>query len=88
MSKTVELIIRIAGLLIAAVGLCVVYLAPKIVDRRGLADKKEVPPDLVEAMTPEEKEKHRRDSAILDVKLRGLLIAAPGFVLILIGFKS
>ena len=88
MSQTIELIIRVFGLLIAAAGLCVVYLAPKIVDKRGLADHKKVPPDLAEAMSPEEQQKHRRDSAILDVKLRGLMIAAPGFILILIGFQS
>jgi hypothetical protein len=85
MNETLELILRIVGLLVAAAGLVVVYLAPRIVDRRDLAARKQIPPELAE-MTEEEQAKYRRDSAILDVKLRGLLLAAPGFVLILIAF--
>ena len=87
MNETIELVLRILGLVIAACGLVVVYAAPKIVDRRGLAEHKQIPPDMLEMMTPEEKDKYRRDMAVLDVKLRGLLIAAPGFVMILIGFR-
>ncbi|MDW7658647.1 MAG: hypothetical protein SCM11_15880 [Bacillota bacterium] len=87
MNETLELIARILGFVIAAAGLAVVYSAPKIVDKRGLAKHKSIPQDMDEKMTPEEKDKYRRDMAVLDVKLRGLLIAAPGFVLILIGFR-
>ena len=87
MDPTLELILRILGLVIAAGGLVVVYMAPRIVDKKGLAAKKTLPPDLDEMMTPEEKDKYRRDSAILDIKLRGLLLAVPGFVLILIAFS-
>ncbi|MDD2442541.1 MAG: hypothetical protein PHG76_10525 [Eubacteriales bacterium] len=87
MNPTLELILRILGLVIAAGGLVVVYMAPRIVDKKGLAAQKTLPPDLDEMMTPEEKDKYRRDSAILDIKLRGLLLAAPGFVLILIAFS-
>ena len=87
MNVTVELILRILGFLLAACGLVVVYAAPRIVDKRGLAARKEIPPDMQEMMTAEEKDKYRRDSAILDVKLRGLLLSAPGFVLILIAFR-
>ena len=87
MNDTIELILRIMGFLIAACGLVVVYAAPRIVDRKGLADKKQLPPDMQEMMKPEEKEKYKRDMAILDVKLKGLLIAAPGFVMVLIAFR-
>lgn len=87
MNETLELIVRILGFVVAAAGLVVVYAAPQIVDRRRLAQRKTIPPDMEESMTPEEKDKYRRDMAVLDVKLRGLLLAAPGFVLILIGFR-
>ncbi len=87
MNPTLELLLRILGLVIAARGLVVVYMAPRIVDKKGLAARKKLPPDMDEMMTPEEKDKYRRDSAILDIKLRGLLLAAPGFALILIAFS-
>ena len=86
MNETLELILRILGLALSAAGLVVVYAAPHIVDKRGLVGRKKIPPELVEHMTPEEQDKFRRDSAILDVKFRGLLLAAPGFIMILIAF--
>ncbi|MDD4461588.1 MAG: hypothetical protein PHP94_04670 [Eubacteriales bacterium] len=86
MSQTTELILRIIGLIIAAVGLAVVYLAPRIVDRKHLDVGRQVDPKVAEHLTPEELANYRRDGAILDIKLKGLLLAAPGFVLILIAF--
>jgi hypothetical protein len=80
-------ILRILGLLIAAAGLIVVYGAPSIVDRKGLAAKKKFDPKYEENLPPEELEKHHRNAAILDVKLYGLLISAPGFILTLIAFR-
>jgi hypothetical protein len=87
MDPTVELIMRILGFILAGIGLVIVYAAPKIVDRRGLAAKKEVDPRVLEHLPAENLEKYKRDAAILDVKLRGLIFAAPGFVLILIAFR-
>ena len=87
MNPTLELILRILGLAIAAAGIVVVYLAPKIVDRKGLAARKTVDPKLIEHLSPEEQTKYVRNAAIVDVKLRGLLIAAPGLILILIAFR-
>ncbi len=87
MNPTLELILRILGLAIAAAGIVVVYLAPKIVDRKGLAARKTVDPYLIEDLSPEELTKYVRNAAIVDVKLRGLLIAAPGLILILIAFR-
>ncbi len=87
MSKTVILILRILGLTISGLGIFIVYLAPRIVDHYGLAAKKQLDPRLLEALEPEQQEKYRRDAAILDVKLRGLLVASPGFALILIAFR-
>jgi hypothetical protein len=85
MDPTVELIMRILGFILAGIGLVIVYAAPKIVDRKGLAAKKEVDPRVLEHLPAENLEKYKR--AILDVKLRGLIFAAPGFILILIAFR-
>lgn len=86
MNPTLLLILRILAIAISAAGIGVVFLAPSIVDRRGLAAGKTLDPHLVAHLQPEEQEKFRRESAILDVKLRGLLIGLPGFILILIAF--
>lgn len=88
MSETLELILRILGLIIATAGMIVVYAAPKIVAKKGLAEKKQIPPEHLEKMSEEEQKKFRLDSAILDVKLKGLMLAAPGLVLILIAFRK
>jgi hypothetical protein len=87
MNGLLGLILKILGLAIAAAGMLVVYLAPRIVDRRGLAEKKKIDPRLTEHLPPEELEKFRRNSAITDIKLRGALIALPGMILILIAFR-
>ena len=87
MDPTLELILRILGLLIAAAGLVVVYGAARIVDKKALVSKRQIPAEMAEVMTEEEKNKYRRDMAILDVKLKGLALAAPGFILILIAFR-
>ncbi len=87
MNETLELILRILGLLLALAGLVVVYAAPRIVDKKGLVSKRKIPAEMAEVMTEEEKTRYKRDMAILDVKLKGLLFAAPGFVLILIAFR-
>lgn len=86
MDPTLQLILRILALAVSAAGIAIVMLAPLIVDRRGLAARKTLDARLVEHLPPEEQEKLRRQSAILDIKLRGLLIGTPGFILILIAF--
>ncbi len=87
MNPTLELILRILGILLAIAGLVVVYGAPRMVDKKGLAEKKQVDPKYLEHLSPEEQEKYKRQAAILDVKLKGLVLAAPGFILILIAFR-
>lgn len=86
MDQTLLLILRILALAIAAGGMFIVFLAPTIVDRRGLAERKTLDQKMVAQLPPEEQEKMRRTSAIMDVKLRGLLVSIPGFILILIVF--
>lgn len=87
MNVTLILILRILGLLIAAAGVTVIFAASKIVEIRGLAEKKPDDPSLPETLSAEEKAKLKRESAVLDIKLRGLAIAAPGFILVLIAFR-
>lgn len=88
MNETLELILRIIGLALTAAGMVVVYAAPRIAESKGLIDKKSIPPERLEKMSEEEQKKFRRDSAILDVKFKGLLLAAPGLILILIAFRK
>jgi hypothetical protein len=87
MNPILEIVLMIIGGLFIVAGLLVVYMAPKIVDKKGLAAKKKMDPRWVENLPPEEQEKVRRNSAILDVKLIGLLISAPGFIIVLILFR-
>lgn len=88
MPEHILLIVRIAGFVISGIGLVGVYLAPRIVERRNLAETRKVPLQMQEMMTEEELAKYRHDAAILDVKLRALLIALPGLILIFLGFRS
>lgn len=87
MTETGEIVLKVIGLILALAGMVVVFLAARIVDSRGLADKKQVDSKVADEMTPEDLAKYKRDSAILDVKLRGLFLAAPGFVIILFIFR-
>ena len=87
MDPVLRLILTIIGFILAGIGLVIVYAAPTIVDRKGLAEKTTIDPKMIEHMPPETHDKYRRDKAILDVKLKGLLFGAPGFILILIVFS-
>lgn len=83
-----EIILKVLGSLLAAAGLVVIYAAPKIVDVRKLDKKKKVDPERVAGLDDDGIKKYKRDSAILDVKIKGLLLALPGFVIILIMFRN
>jgi hypothetical protein len=87
MNPTVRIVLIVLGLLIGAAGVIIVYLAPKIVAKSGLAEKKPIDPALAENLTAEQQEKHRFDMAVLDVKIKGLLVAAPGFILLLVMYS-
>lgn len=87
MDPILLLIMRIVGFILAGIGLFIVFAAPKTVDRKGLAAERKIDPGLAERFSPEEQEKYKRDMAILDVKLRGLIFAAPGLILILIAYS-
>ena len=86
MNPVLRIILLLIGSLSALTGLAVVYGAPKIAERRGLVEKKQIDPRIAENLSTEQLENYRRDMAALDVKLKGLMIAAPGFILLLILF--
>ena len=87
MGDTAELILKIIGLIVGLAGLVVVYAAPKIVDKNGLAEKKQIDPERIANLDEDGVKKFKRDMAILDVKIKGILIALPGFAIILILFR-
>lgn len=87
MNETMVLVLRILGITLAAAGLILVWLSPHIVDKYGLTARKQIDPRLTGHMSAEEIEKFRRESAVLDVKLRSLLVALPGLILILVAFR-
>ncbi len=86
MDSTLRLALTILGFVFAGIGLVVVYLAPKIVRHYGLADKKKLDDKIMAVLSAEEQAQRKLDSAILDVKIKGLILSAPGFILILIVF--
>lgn len=87
MNDILQLLLKITGGILGLAGLIVVYAAPYIVDKRNLAEKKEIDPEQTAKMNEEEAKKFKRDSAILDVKIKGIMIAMPGFLIILVLFK-
>lgn len=87
MNTTMEIILKIVGAILAVAGLVVIYGAPKIVDVRKLDEKKKVDPERIALLDEEQVKKFKRETAILDVKIKGLLIAIPGFLVLLILFR-
>ncbi|MFA7205500.1 MAG: hypothetical protein WC102_04135 [Saccharofermentanales bacterium] len=80
-AETILLII--SGVLVIA-GVAIVYAAPRIVDKKKLDEAKVVDPERIEGLNEEGVKKFKRESAILDIKVKGVLIALPGAIIILI----
>lgn len=87
MGQIAEIILQVLGLLILAVGIFVVYAAPRIVEKRKLDEKKVVDPERTAGLSEEDLKKFKREAAILDLKIKGVLIALPGALMILILYK-
>ncbi|MHB8963405.1 MAG: hypothetical protein ACYC5K_09665 [Saccharofermentanales bacterium] len=87
MGQTVKIILQVLGILVLAVGVFIVYAAPRIVEKRGLDEKKTIDADRAAGLSEEEIKKLKRESAILDLKIKGVLVALPGAILILIMYK-
>ena len=84
MPPVVETVLTVLGGILVLAGIVIVYLAPKIVEKKKLDETKEIDPERVAGLNEEGISKFRKESAILDVKVKGILIALPGAVLILI----
>ncbi len=87
MSMIAEIILKVLGGILAIAGLVIIYGAAKIVDKKKLDEKKVIDPERVAMLDEEQIKKFKRDTTILDVKLKGLLFAIPGFVILLIMFR-
>lgn len=77
------ILLVISGILVIA-GVAVVYAAPRIVEKKKLDEAKSVDPERIAGLNEEGIRKFKRESAILDVKVKGVLIALPGAVIVLI----
>ena len=87
MNTTMEIILKIAGAVIALAGLAVIYGASKIVKAKNLDEKKKVDPERTALMDEEQLKKYKHDAAVLDVKIKGVLVALPGFIILLVMFR-
>lgn len=87
MNEFWKILMIAVGAVLTLVGLVVVYAAPAIVDRKGLAANRKVDPKILENLPPEEIDRYRRDGAILDLKIKGVAFAVPGMLLIVIALR-
>lgn len=79
------MILEILTFILLATGIFTVFSAGKIVEHYNL-DKK-VKSDFEYEMQEEELNSYRHNSAVVNVKILGMLIALPGFILIFIVFR-
>lgn len=82
-----EIILKIVGGILALAGLIIVYAAPNIVKNKKLDEKKVIDPERVANLDEEQLKKFKFDSTVLDVKLKGLIFAIPGFIILLFMFR-
>lgn len=87
MGEALSVALKILGVVIALAGMVVVYAAPKIVSKYKLDEKKVIDPERVQNLNEEGVQKFKKDAAIVDVKIKGVLLALPGLIIILIMFK-
>ncbi len=84
MPPVLEIILLVLGGISVLSGLVIVYMAPRIVERKKLDAVKQIDPERVIGLNEEGVAKFRKESAVLDVKVKGILVALPGAILILI----
>ena len=87
MDPILKIVLEVLGGIIAFIGLLIVYMAPRIVDKRGLAEKHKVDPRMLEHLPPDQLDRYKRDGAILNVKLVGIAFAVPAMLLIVFILK-
>lgn len=79
--------LKVLAIVLIVVGVGIVAAAKFIVKRRNLADRVELPEGQRQSLSVDEQAKQRFISAVLRVKLQGLAVALPGFILVLVLFK-
>lgn len=79
--------LKVLAIVLIVVGVGIVAVAKFIVKRRSLADRAELPEGQRQSLSVDEQAKQRFISAVLRVKLQGLAVALPGFILVLVLFK-
>lgn len=76
------------ALILVLGGGIIIYLAPRIVRKRGLDAHVQLTPEQEESFDEAGQQKYRFVQATLKIKLYGLLLAMPGFILVLLLFKQ
>lgn len=87
MPPAVETIITVISGILVVAGVLIVYLAPKIVEKKKLDETRKVDPERIAGLNEEGVKKFRKESAVLDIKVKGILIALPGAIAIMILFR-
>lgn len=80
-------VLKIIALVIVVIGVIVVFAARPLSRHFHLQEKVKLDPHFTEGMDEEMLLRYREQKAILQMKLYGLLLASPGFILILVLFK-
>ena len=78
-----EIILYVVAGISLLSGMGIVFFAPHLVKKYKLDEKKVIDPERVEGLDEDGVAKFKRDTAILDVKLKGILLALPGVIIIL-----
>lgn len=79
------LILKILGFLFLIPGVAMVFGAKELVTKFNLKEKMKI--DFEHDMSDQELEQYKFSKATVNFKMLGMLIALPGFILILIAFK-
>lgn len=79
------LIYKVLAFLFMIPGVVIVFAAPRIVELWKLDEKTEY--ELSYDMPEEEVKKYKYNRAMVNVKMLGLLVALPGFIFLIIGFR-
>jgi hypothetical protein len=79
------LVLKVLGILLVVAGVAMVFMARQIVEKYNLSHNAKVGFD--HEMSEEELEQFKLSKATVNMKMLGMLVALPGFILILIAFK-
>jgi hypothetical protein len=79
------LIYKVAGLIFLAVGFGIVYAAGALVRKFRLDEK--VKYSFENELSEEEVASYKRERAMVNTKMLGLIIAIPGIILIVLSFR-